>query len=87
MLKIDSELVRSLCPERDENGHKGTFGTVLICAGSEFMTGAQTLATESALRSGVGMVRVFAPRESMVSTRINCPCAMFASFEDTPERR
>jgi NAD(P)H-hydrate epimerase len=85
MLKIDSELVRSLCPERDENGHKGTFGTVLICAGSEFMTGAQTLATESALRSGVGMVRVFAPRESMVSTSINCPCAMFAPFEDTPE--
>lgn len=85
MLKIDAELVRGLCPDRDENGHKGTFGAVLICAGSKYMTGAQTLATESALRSGAGMVRVFAPEESFISTRINCPCAMFAPFEDTPE--
>lgn len=85
MLKIDADLVRSLCPIRDENGHKGTFGTVLICAGSKYMTGAQTLATESALRSGAGMVRVFAPEDSFISTRINCPCAMFAPFEDTPE--
>lgn len=82
---VDTDLVRSLCPQRDDRGHKGTFGTLLICAGSEFMTGAQTLATESALRSGVGMVRVFAPEKSMIGTRINCPCAMFAPFEDTPE--
>ena len=82
---IDNELVSALCPERDEKGHKGTFGTVLICSGSRFMTGAQTLATESALRSGAGMVRVFAPEESMVSTRVNCPCAMFAAYKDSPE--
>ncbi len=82
---IDSKLVSSFCPVRDDKGHKGTFGTALICAGSEFMTGAQTLAAESALRSGAGMVRVFAPGNSMTGTKVNCPCAMYTPFEETPE--
>lgn len=84
-VSIGAELVASLCPERDDKGHKGTFGTVLICAGSENMTGAQTLATESALRSGAGMVRVFAADRSMYSTRINCPCAMYTPYEEGVE--
>ena len=82
---IDSKLVSSFCPVRDDKGHKGTFGTALICAGSEFMTGAQTLSAEGALRSGVGMVRVFAPGNSMTGTKVNCPCAMYTPYADTAE--
>jgi len=85
LVTVTADLVASLCPERDESGHKGTFGTVLICAGSKFMTGAQTLATESSLRSGAGMVRVFADEDSMVSTRVNCPCAMYSPYEEGVE--
>ena len=85
IVPISAELIASLCPVRDDKGHKGTFGTALICAGSEDMTGAQTLATESALRSGVGMVRVFAERGSMYATRVNCPCAMYSSYEGSIE--
>ena len=80
---IDEKLIRSWAPERDENGHKGTFGMALIVAGSKFMTGAQTLAVSSCLRSGVGMVRVLGPDESYISTRVHCPCALFSPFDSS----
>ena len=80
---ITSQLVSSLCPERPADGHKGTFGMALIIAGSRYMPGAQTLAAMSALRSGVGMVRVFAPDDSLMSTSINCPCALLSAWGDT----
>ncbi len=45
-------------PVRPMEGHKGTFGRVLIVAGSVGMTGAAALAGRSALRAGAGLVRV-----------------------------
>lgn len=83
METITPELVAGMAPVRRDDGHKGTFGTALIIAGSEFMTGAQTLMTSSALRSGAGMVRVFAPGNSLMPTRINCPCALTSAWGDT----
>ncbi len=43
-------------PQRDPQGHKGTFGRVFLLAGSLGMTGAAVLAAEAVLRSGAGMV-------------------------------
>jgi NAD(P)H-hydrate epimerase len=51
-----SELPR--LPRRPYDGHKGTFGTVLVVAGSRGMAGAATLAGRGALRGGAGLVRV-----------------------------
>lgn len=50
-------------PRRPSDGHKGTFGTVLIVAGSRGMAGAAVLAGRAALRSGAGLVRVACPAE------------------------
>lgn len=83
---IDEELIKSWAPSRKEEGHKGTFGTALVVAGSRFMTGAQTLAVSSCLRSGVGMVRVLGPEESYVSTRVSCPCALFSPYDASVSR-
>ncbi len=54
------EIVRSVpkLPPRPEEGHKGTFGRVLVVAGSVGMTGAATLTGRAALRAGAGLVRV-----------------------------
>lgn len=82
---IDESLVRSMTPNRPDDGHKGTFGTALIVAGSEFMSGAQVLATSACLNSGVGMVRVLAPEASYAGTRVNCPCAMLSPYPDNVE--
>lgn len=84
MIELTKEYVKELAPLRSCEGNKGTFGKVLIVAGSKYMTGAQTLATLSALNSGVGLVQVFAPDDSLMPTQINCPCALLSAFGDTP---
>src|SRR5438105_5502011 len=45
-------------PERPKDGHKGTFGTVVVLAGSLGLTGAAYLSATAAARSGAGMVRL-----------------------------
>ena len=63
---------------RDDNGHKNTFGTATIIAGSEYMTGAAVLAAGSALRSGCGLVRVFSEDKTLDAVRANLPCALLS---------
>ncbi|MAF26290.1 MAG: NAD(P)H-hydrate dehydratase [Gemmatimonadota bacterium] len=58
--------VGSYCPPRDARGHKGSFGRVAVVAGSPGMTGAACLASEAALRSGAGVVKLLVP-ESLVT--------------------
>lgn len=48
-------------PSRPEDSHKGTFGRVLIVAGSRGMSGAACLAGLGALRGGAGLVTVAIP--------------------------
>jgi holo-[acyl-carrier-protein] synthase len=45
-------------PPRPRDGHKGTFGTVVVLAGSQGFTGAAYLASMGAARSGAGIVRL-----------------------------
>jgi hydroxyethylthiazole kinase-like uncharacterized protein yjeF len=53
---ITEELVRSILPRRPHSAHKGTFGRVLVCAGSLHYIGAAYLACEGAMRVGAGLV-------------------------------
>ena len=48
-------------PTRPTDGHKGTFGRVLIVAGSRGFSGAAALAGTAALRGGAGLVFVACP--------------------------
>ena len=59
---ITSELVRALLPPRPPDGHKGTFGSVLIVAGSPGMTGAASMTALASARSGTGLVYVAIPQ-------------------------
>jgi len=53
--------IRVALPERSGSAHKGSFGRVLIVAGSPGMTGAAVLAAEAALKAGAGLVYLAAP--------------------------
>jgi hydroxyethylthiazole kinase-like uncharacterized protein yjeF len=53
---LDSAWLAARLPERPAEGHKGTFGHLLIIAGAPGYTGAAKLAVEAAGRSGVGLV-------------------------------
>ncbi|MHC5141480.1 MAG: NAD(P)H-hydrate dehydratase, partial [Planctomycetota bacterium] len=60
--------------KRPVDGHKGTFGKVLIVGGSVGFSGAPALAGKAALRSGSGLVRIAVPQsiQPVVSTLDPC---------------
>lgn len=58
---IDAEAARILLPSRPASGHKGTFGHLLLLAGSTGKSGAAALAAEGGLRAGTGLVTLACP--------------------------
>ncbi|HYO89008.1 MAG TPA: NAD(P)H-hydrate dehydratase, partial [Candidatus Limnocylindrales bacterium] len=58
---VTSADVAAWLPERAPDGHKGTYGRVLIVGGSANYTGAPALAARAAYRMGAGLVTVGAP--------------------------
>src|SRR6266850_1563 len=55
---LESSDVAPLFPRRPRDVHKGTYGHLLVVAGSLGKTGAAALCARGALRSGVGLVTV-----------------------------
>jgi len=55
---MDDAMATSLLLERPDTGHKGTFGTCLVIAGTRQYTGAAFLAGKAAYRAGCGLVHV-----------------------------
>lgn len=70
--------------KRPVDGHKGTFGKVLIIGGSVGFSGAPALAGKAALRSGAGLVRVAVPEsiQAIVATLDPCYTTIGLSDED-----
>ncbi len=53
---LTSDYAREMLPKRPPNANKGTFGKVLVVAGSINYTGAAYLACSGAMRAGAGLV-------------------------------
>ena len=58
---ITSEMARSLLPPRPLDANKGTFGRLMVVAGSVNYLGAAYLACEAAMRVGMGLVTLATP--------------------------
>ena len=72
-----------ICPEdltwlydRPRHGHKGTFGKVLVAAGSEEMCGAAFFCASAVLHTGAGMVRILSVPENRIPLQTLLPEAM-----------
>ena len=68
-----------LMPDRARDGNKGTFGKILLAAGSVNMAGAAILAAKAAYRMGAGMVKVITPEENRVIIQTAVPEALFGT--------
>ncbi len=55
------DTLKDVFPKRPENSHKGSFGKVLLFAGSPGMSGACIMAATAVLRSGAGMATAAVP--------------------------
>jgi hydroxyethylthiazole kinase-like uncharacterized protein yjeF len=60
----DAMTVAPLLPKRPLDGHKGSFGSVLVLAGSRRFIGAPVLAATAAYRAGAGIVTLAAPESA-----------------------
>jgi ADP-dependent NAD(P)H-hydrate dehydratase / NAD(P)H-hydrate epimerase len=58
---LDDGAAAALVPERPKRGHKGSFGKVLVIAGSLDYAGAALLVCRSAGRAGAGLVTLAVP--------------------------
>lgn len=67
-----AEAAAAALPTRPREGHKGTFGHVLVVAGSIGKSGAAMLTSRAALRTGAGL------------TTLACPEGVLRSGEDKP---
>ena len=58
---VDAPLAGGLLPPRHADGHKGSFGNVLVVGGHRRYVGAPVLAASAAYRVGAGLVTLAAP--------------------------
>lgn len=69
-------------PARKHSGNKGSFGKVLMIAGSKSMGGACHLAATSAFRIGAGMVRIYTAADNRESLLRRLPEAIIDTYVD-----
>ena len=81
MRLMEREDLKLVLPVRSASGNKGTFGKLLIIAGSENMAGAAFLCASAALRSGAGMVKVLTPSVNREILQRSLPEAMLATWD------
>ena len=59
---LERRAAKALLPTRASDAHKGTFGRVLVIAGSARYPGAAVLAAKAAYRAGAGLVTIATPQ-------------------------
>ncbi|WP_066548282.1 bifunctional ADP-dependent NAD(P)H-hydrate dehydratase/NAD(P)H-hydrate epimerase [Clostridium sp. AT4] len=67
-------------PERKAYSNKGTFGRVLIAAGSKNMSGAAYLSALGAYRAGAGLVKILTVEENRTVLQTLLPEAIISSY-------
>lgn len=70
---------------RPANCEKRQQGHLAIVAGSRGMPGALAMCVQAALKSGVGLVTVFAPESVVAQLACTLPEAMWRTWPETPE--
>ena len=61
---VNSEEIKKFLKKRESESHKGTYGTVLVIGGSYEMPNAVYFASQGAVNSGAGLVKVAFPEKA-----------------------
>lgn len=81
MFLLEESDAREALPQRRADSHKGTYGHVLIVAGSPGKTGAAALSGLGALRGGAGLVTIAARAQALPSILAHAPELMGAEMK------
>lgn len=84
----DSDIPR-LLPERSVDSNKGSYGRVLVFAGSETMLGASYYAGKAAYRVGAGLVEIVTCKRNIPALAGMLPAAVYTPVEEltVPEKK
>ena len=79
--------VAALLPQRPERGHKGTFGKLLVIAGSLDYAGAAFLVCQAAGRAGAGLVTLAVPEslQPLFAAKVGDATTMALPEDDVEE--
>ena len=69
-------------PARKKYSNKGTYGRVLIIAGSKGSAGAAGLSARAAYRSGAGLVKILSSEHNRIILQSFVPEALFSSYDE-----
>ncbi len=72
----------SWLPTRRADGNKGTFGKVLVVAGSKEMCGAAYFSAKASLLCGAGMVKIFTAEENRMVLQQLLPEALITTYQE-----
>lgn len=72
---------RALLPKRKEDSNKGTYGKVLVIAGSRGMCGAAYFNAKSAYLAGAGLVRIYTAKENRTVLQTLLPEAVITAYK------
>ncbi|HEY0272378.1 MAG TPA: NAD(P)H-hydrate dehydratase [Chitinophaga sp.] len=73
---VDAGMIRSIYRPRLPFSHKGTYGHVLLIAGSYGKMGAAVLSAQACLHAGVGLLTVYVPECGYNILQVAAPAAM-----------
>lgn len=82
MIEITKDFLKDNMPTRPDDANKGTMGTLLNISGSYAMAGACILSSMSALRSGVGLLKIALPKSIYAIVASQVYEAVFVPFGD-----
>ena len=80
LFTYEAEDIRMI-PARPAYSNKGTFGRVLIAAGSKNMSGAAYLSAMAAYRMGAGLVKIFTVEENRAILQTALPEAIITTYD------
>lgn len=80
-IKYATEEDLKFIPPRPNYSNKGTYGKVLVIAGSKDISGAAYLCAKAAFRVGAGLVRVFTAEENRQTIQRLLPEAMVNTYD------
>ncbi len=86
----DQEIVRTagkdiyqkMLPDRPEDSNKGTYGRLLVIAGSKGMAGAAYLNAHAAYMTGAGLVRIYTSLDNREILQTLLPEAIITTYEE-----
>lgn len=76
------DIYRKMLPDRPEDSNKGTYGRLLVIAGSKGMAGVAYLNAHAAYMTGAGLVRIYTSSDNREILQTLLPEAIITTYEE-----